>query len=55
MKTFREIVRKYLGRNEDTLFSDNIIHEMNGDISVKSKINEGTNVLITLPRMEEIA
>ena len=30
MKTFREIIRKYLGRNEDTLFSDNIIHEMNG-------------------------
>ena len=30
MNTFREIIRKYLGRNEDTLFSDNIIHEMNG-------------------------
>ncbi len=30
MEHFRNIVRKYLTRNEDTLFSDNIIHEMNG-------------------------
>ena len=36
MKTFREIVRKYLSRNEDTLFSDNIIHEMNGVVLYKT-------------------
>ena len=30
MKSFREIIKKYLNRNEDTLFSDNVIHEMNG-------------------------
>jgi hypothetical protein len=38
MKTFREIIRKYLGRNEDTLFSDNIIHEMNGVVLYKTNI-----------------
>lgn len=38
MKTFREIVRKYLRRNEDTLFSDNIIHEMNGVVLYKTNI-----------------
>ena len=36
MKSFREIVRKYLGRNEDTLFSDNIIYEMNGVVLYKT-------------------
>jgi hypothetical protein len=38
MKTFREIIRKYLGRNEDTLFSDNIIHEMNGVVLYETNI-----------------
>ena len=38
MKNFREIVRKYLNRNEDTLFSDNIIHEMNGVVLYKTNI-----------------
>lgn len=36
MKTFREIVRKYLSKNEDILFSDNIIHEMNGVVLYKT-------------------
>lgn len=36
MMTFREIVRKYLGRNEETLFSDNVVHEMNGVVLFKT-------------------
>ena len=39
MKTFREIVRRYLIRNEDTLFSDNIIHEMNGVVLQKTNLS----------------
>jgi len=33
---FREIVRKYLTRNESVLFSDNIVHEMNGVVLQKT-------------------
>lgn len=33
---FREIVRKYLGRNEDALFSDNVVYEMNGVVLQKT-------------------
>ena len=33
---FREIVRKYLNRNEDTLFSDNVIYDMNGVVLQKT-------------------
>ena len=33
---FREIIRKYLGKNEDTLFSDNTVHEMNGVVLYKT-------------------
>ena len=36
MKNFREIIREYLNRNEDTLFSDNVIHEMNGVVLRKT-------------------
>ena len=38
MKSFREIIRKYLNRNEDTLFSDNTIHEMNGVVLYKTNV-----------------
>jgi len=36
---FREIVNKYLTRNEDSLFSDNIIHEMNGVVLQKTNLS----------------
>jgi hypothetical protein len=36
LKNFREIIREYLNRNEDTLFSDNVIHEMNGVVLQKT-------------------
>jgi len=38
MKNFREIVKKYLNRNEETLFSDNIVHEMNGVVLYKTNV-----------------
>jgi hypothetical protein len=36
MKKFKEIIRRYLNRNEDTLFSNNVIHEMNGVVLQKT-------------------
>ena len=38
MEKFRSIVRKYLTRNEDTLFSDNLIHDMNGVVLYKTNV-----------------
>jgi hypothetical protein len=34
--TFRNIIKKYLNRNEDTLFSDDVVHEMNGVVLQKT-------------------
>ena len=33
---FREIIKKYLNRNEEILYSDNIVHEMNGVVLVNT-------------------
>ena len=33
---FREILGKYLNSNEEVLYSDNIIHEMNGVVLVQT-------------------
>ena len=36
-QSFREILDKYLKRNKDYLLSDNVIHEMNGVVLIKTQ------------------
>lgn len=36
IQTYRDIIRKYLNNNEDALFSDNVIYEMNGVVLYKT-------------------
>lgn len=38
MKSFKDIVKKYFNRNEDVLYSENIIHDMNGVVLYKTNV-----------------
>ncbi len=38
IQTYRDIIKKYLNNNEDALFSDNVIHEMNGVVLYKTNV-----------------